>query len=230
MPKNSNSLYNIIDEDRDIIVIHKMPGVAVETKKIGEIDLVSALRNYVHAKDGNTYIGIVHRLDQPVEGLMVVAKNPKAAAFLSSQVSGANGRMEKIYHARVYGQIAEEEGQLTDWLVKDGRTNLQSVVDEAFAKSDKGKASKKAVLDYRVIERQEYSELLEIKLGTGRHHQIRVQLANAGVPILGDTKYGSSESIDYSRQQGIKQLALKSVRLGFVHPGNDKYVKYSIEI
>ena len=190
----------IIFEDADMIVCHKLPGIAVQSASVSERDMESELKKYLHG--GSLFV--VHRLDKPVEGLVVFAKNKKAAACLSEQAR-PEGTMKKEYIAASYGKLPSEEGTLTDWLIKDGRTNTSSITKDTV----KGK---KAVLDYRslpkdsedfekaakmlgVTEGTECSGLniYAITLGSGRHHQIRVQFANAGASLLGDVKYGGSQ-------------------------------------
>ena len=187
----------IISEDADMIVCRKHAGIAVQSASVSERDMESELRKYL----GGGSLFVVHRLDKPVEGLVVFAKNKKAAACLSEQAK-PGGMMKKEYIAASYGRLPSEEGTLTDWLIKDGRTNTSSVTKDTA----KGK---KAVLEYRLLPKdskryQKAADLLglpqetdceapniySITLGSGRHHQIRVQLSNAGAPILGDVKYG----------------------------------------
>ena len=189
--------YKIIFEDKDIIVCQKMAGIPVQTGKIGAIDLVSELKNYImkSAKTKPTkepYLGVVHRLDQPVEGVILFAKNQVAAGALSKQLT--TGIMNKCYYAVAAGvpKKGEEKGVLTDYLVKDAKTNSSSVTTK-----DKGKESK---LEYTLINQATINDkafsLYDIHLLTGRHHQIRVQMANTKLPLLGDKKYGSEESIN----------------------------------
>lgn len=218
----------ILYEDQDSIVCYKPAGIAVQTAGISQQDMVSELKNYL-AKQGkkNPYVGVVHRLDQPVSGVLVFARNQAAAASLSAQVQ--DGRMEKIYRAYVYGTFDEtdKEGTLEDILYKDAKTNMSRVV---LPGSKEAKFGKKAKLSYKVIREtsvgeEAYSEL-EIKLHTGRHHQIRVQLSHTGHPILGDTKYGTSESAELSAkvENGLKLCAYK---LSFIHPKTKKEVEFT---
>ena len=220
---------NIIFEDEYIIVLHKEPFVAVQTAKIGEKDLVSELKKYL-GKDA--FLGIVHRLDQPVEGVVVFAKTKQAASFLSAQISENSIKrdnqykeklMHKLYHADVYGHMPSEEGYLEDYLLKDGRNNASKVVASKNIKD-----AKLAVLHYRVIERCDEQERLEIELFTGRHHQIRVQLANANCPILGDVKYGTDASKLYSKEQGIRNTSLVAYSLSLIHPSTGKRMEFHL--
>lgn len=137
----------IIYEDKDIIVCHKPSGIAVQSAGIGSIDMVSELKNYLNlsgqnpsktSKNKEPYLGIVHRLDQPVEGVMVFAKTPKAAASLSGQAEGSlSGGMTKIYQAEVFGHLQEQSGELRNYLIKDGKTNTSKAVEEADIVSNK---------------------------------------------------------------------------------------------
>ena len=172
--------------DDAIVVVYKPAGLAVQTKKMGEKDLESLLRTWQAGQGAGTYIGVVHRLDQPVEGVMVLARTKEAAAALSAQAAGTD--MQKTYVAVTRGVLPKVEGQLTDFLLRDGKTNTSRVVDR------KTPGAKKASLDYRILSVQTTEakqSLVEIHLHTGRHHQIRVQFAHAGTSLVGDNKYGS---------------------------------------
>lgn len=232
-----DSRIEIIYEDADIIVCHKYAGIAVQTAGIGSKDIVSELKNYLKPAAGKKepYLGIVHRLDQPVEGVMVFAKTPKAAASLSKQVEKGEGGatasdnatmgMRKIYQAEVVGYMETPSGELKDYLIKDGKSNISRVAGQAEIASGQAKP---AVLRYEVKERFEETELLEIQLLTGRHHQIRVQLSHAGCPLAGDTKYASEASAAYNRKHSIRTVALKAVRLEFSHPVTGTWMVFSI--
>lgn len=222
---------DIIYEDKDIIVCHKKPGIAVQTARPGEPDMESALKNYLKSP----YVGIVHRLDQPVEGLLVFAKTQAAAAQLSRQNQGS--AMSKKYYAvaLLKGKtlpISDEEernekGQeqiLVDYLVKNGRDNTSVIADE------KTKEAKRAELTYKIVEvSQAKTALIHVTLTTGRHHQIRVQLANAGMPLLGDGKYGSEASRKISRENHISHIALCAYSLAFFHPATKKRMEFAID-
>ena len=174
----------------------------------------SALKTYRARKGEKPYIGVVHRLDQPVQGLLVFAKNQESAGNLSKQIQ--QGKFEKRYLAYVEGFPKKEEGCLVDELEKDSKNNCSRVVE------GKTPGSKSAKLFYKKIKETEKGTLLEIKLETGRHHQIRVQLAHAGMPIFGDTKYNP----DSQRQQ---PLSLCSYRLSFYHPRTKKKMEFQIK-
>lgn len=228
----------IIHEDNDIIVCYKPAGIAVQTAGIAQQDMVSELKNYLvgscasdkgqNKQTGGKepYVAVVHRLDQPVSGVLVFAKNKAAASSLSAQVQ--DGRAEKVYRARVYGSFeGSKEGILENILYKDAKSNTSKVVQPGSKEAGLGKKAKLAykVLQEMSLEGQNYSEL-EIKLFTGRHHQIRVQLSYAGHPILGDTKYGSGASAQLSEQMG-KGLKLCAYQLTFIHPKTGKTVTYT---
>ena len=182
----------IVYEDKDQIVIHKPAGVATQTARLGEKDLVSEVKNYIAKESGsnNPYVAVINRLDQPVEGIVLFAKNAKVAAALTSQMQ--DGSMQKFYYAVVAGHMDMPEGTLIDYMEKDTRSNLSRVVSEA------SKNAKKAILSYEVKANLEKMQFLQIQLLTGRHHQIRVQFSHRKHPLIGDTKYGSSESIALS--------------------------------
>lgn len=209
---------NILYEDDAIIVCVKEAGVATQTKQIGQKDMESMLRTYRMQKGEPSYIGVVHRLDQPVAGVMVFAKTKEAAANLSRQI--ATKSADKFYYAVTDGLPAQKKGTLEDYLLRDGRTNISKVV------SAKTAGAKRAELSYEVIEQNDRSAILRIKLHTGRHHQIRVQLANAGWPLVGDRKYNFKENMKPSGQQ----LSLCSYKLAFKHPETGRSVSYEIEL
>ncbi len=224
----------ILYEDNDIIVCYKPAGIAVQTAGIAQQDMVSELKNYLAgggahnrpAGGKESYVAVVHRLDQPVSGVLVFAKNKTAAASLSAQVQ--DGRAEKIYRALVYGTFEDaKEGVLEDILYKDAKSNTSRVVLPGSKDAGLGKKAKLAytVLHEQSLEGQSYSEL-EIKLYTGRHHQIRVQLSYAGHAILGDTKYGSEASKELSAQIG-KGLKLCAYQLTFIHPKTGEKVTFT---
>ena len=180
MWNNKNSIEDmIIFEDKDILVCHKAAGIAVQNARIGAADMESSLKNYLALKNMETvpYLGVVHRLDQPVEGVLVFAKNKKAAAGLTRQIT--TGNIVKEYLAVTDRMSEKRQGRLEDYLIKNGRTNTSEVV------TSKTSGAKKAVLDYEVIhqisdERTESGKriLIKIHLETGSHHQIRVQMAH----------------------------------------------------
>ena len=204
---------DIIYEDLHILVCRKPAGLAVQNASFGRKDLESMLKTYLFEKDGkaNPYLGIIHRLDQPVQGLVVFAKNPKSAADLSAQVQ--DGRMKKYYRAVTCGIPEKKEERLVNYLKKNSRTNLSECV------SEKVQGAKKAELYYHVLEEKDNYALLEIELFTGRHHQIRVQMVKNQTPLYGDQKYNKNA------QKG-EQIALCASRLEFYHPATGKKMQY----
>ena len=221
----------ILYEDKDIIVCHKPAGIATQTARVGQADMASEITNYLKAARPDSkkpiYVRVVHRLDQPVEGILVFAKNKAAAAALSKQAAGE--RMEKEYLAVVCGKEIPQSGELTDYLVKDGRTNTSHIVPPEV------KDAKRAVLEYEVLEKKPPEEddpyqlaLVRICLHTGRHHQIRVQMANAGMPLLGDHKYADDVTLAMTKRLGTKEIALCASRLAFDHPGTGKRMQFQI--
>lgn len=202
----------ILYEDADIIVCIKPAGIASQGSRGFKQDMTDLLKLHIQTmtgKKGEPYLGIVHRLDQPVSGIMVYAKNAAAAASLSAQA--ASDKMKKRYYAVLEGCPSREEGVLTDYLLRDRRTNMSSVVPEARKKEN---GVKRAELSYSVMKKKEALCLVEIELKTGRHHQIRVQFSHIGCPLYGDRKY-------HVTTEG-RELALFSHYLEFVHPGTGK--------
>ena len=201
----------IIYEDNHIIVAEKPRNMPVQGDISGDMDFLSVIKEYVrvkYKKPGEAYIGLVHRLDRPVGGVMVFARTSKAAARLSAAIK--QGSFFKEYYAVVKGKPADE-AVLRDYLLKDGKRNVSSIVKEGTV------GAKYAELAYSLIEQRQNSSLLKVILKTGRAHQIRVQLAGTGLPIIGDAKYGA----------GGRTLSLWSARLGFEHPTKKEYVQFS---
>lgn len=209
----------IIYEDQAIIVCYKPAGIATETKRIGQQDMVSLLKNYRVKKKEEPYVGMVHRLDQPVEGLLVFGKTKTATADLSKQVQTRS--IGKYYYAvgRVLSTdnnpLSQEGGTLTDYILFQKKTNVSSIVSAGTPQA------KKAVLDYRILGENEGNVCFDIALHTGRHHQIRLQMAHHGYPLIGDSKYGTQTD------RGT-QLALCSYRLQFIHPTTGENMDFSI--
>ncbi len=207
---------HIIYEDSDILVCEKPAGLPVQTAKTGRPDLISELKNYRVKNQENPYIGLVHRLDQPVCGIMVFAKTKAAAAHLSRQVSSRS--IGKEYLAVVCG--LPEKGELHDFLLKDGRTNTSRVVPEHTP------GAKEAHLSYEIIQANPdtLKSLVRICLHTGRHHQIRVQFAHAGFPLYADTKYGQPLPAG-----SFCPVALCSHKISFIHPKTGKAMTFTVE-
>lgn len=224
---------NIIFEDAHLLVFYKPAGVPVQSARIGVKDCENMLKNYLHQKSpekGEPYLAVIHRLDQPVEGLLVFAKTREAAAELNRQ--GTAGLLEKRYlavrhvdncsenvpiqwdfcgkpHENVENYV-DKWTKKVDFLKKNGRENRSEIV------SPQTSGAKKAILFYRVLDYVDGLELVEIRLQTGRHHQIRVQMAGMGTPLLGDRKYGK----DSEEVRNVDNLypALCAWHLEFEHP------------
>ncbi len=208
--------YRILYEDSDLFVIWKPAGLAVQSARPSQPDVMSMLRSeLVQRGEKAPYLGLVNRLDQPVEGIFLVAGNAHAAAALSRQAAGHDS-MKKWYLALVCGKLVPAEGNLVDYLRKDNAANRSFVAPAGTA------GAKRSELTYRVLLEQEGKSLVEIRLRTGRHHQIRVQLAHAGAPILGDFKYGGAAA-------GEGQLALCAYRIEFRHPRTGKLMCFREE-
>lgn len=214
---------NIVYEDKDQIVIHKPAGVATQTARLGEKDLISEVKNHIARSSGgnNPYVAVINRLDQPVEGIVLFAKNAKAAAVLSSQMQ--DGSMEKYYLAAIYGNMDMTEDTLVDYLQKDGKTNTSKVV------LANAKDAKKAILEYTVEATTESMQLVCIHLLTGRHHQIRVQFSNRKHPLIGDTKYGTESSKAFTRECNVRVPALCAYKLLWKHPVTGKDMEINVE-
>lgn len=205
---------NIIFEDKNIIVVEKPPKLACQNDKTNDESLLDILREKIKKENPNlkdVYLELVQRLDRPVGGLLVLAKTKESNSKLSRQVQ--NRQIKKDYLAVVCGEFLEEKGELRDFLKKNSTINMSRVV------SPDAHGSKEALLLYEVLEKvhtEEYGtlSLVRVNLKTGRHHQIRVQLSNAGCPIWGDNKYNEA----FARGRGWTQIALWSHQLSFRHP------------
>lgn len=207
--------FKILFEDNHIIVVEKKPNIPSQGDKTEDQDMLTMVKQYLkekYQKPGNVYLGLIHRLDRPVGGIMIFAKTSKAAARLSDQVR--RKVFKKKYLAVVDGKLEIEEGSLEDYLYKEERNNISKVV------SKNKKNAKWAKLDYKVLKYHEVKNLslLEINLHTGRHHQIRVQLSHLGHSIFGDQKYGT-------RGKG-KQIALWAYELSIEHPITKKEMTF----
>ena len=205
----------VVYEDNHIIVVNKTASEIVQGDKTGDTPLSETVKQYLkekYNKPGNVVLGVTHRLDRPVSGLVVFAKTSKALSRLNDMFR--NSEVKKTYWAIVRNRPQELEGELTNWLVRNEKQN------KSYAYDKEVKDSKKAVLCYKTIGHSQNYHLLEVDLKTGRHHQIRCQLAKMGCPIKGDLKYGSP------RSNPDGSICLHARRIAFVHPVS----KESIEI
>lgn len=196
---------DILYEDNHIIVVLKPQNVPSQEDSSGDKDMLSMVKEYIkvkYNKPGNVYVGLVHRLDRPTGGVMVFAKTSKAAGRLSEQFK--NKTAEKTYFAVVQGTLKSKQSKLVNYLLKDEKNNIVKVVPMST------EGSKRAELDYSVLEEKDGFSLLKINLQTGRGHQIRVQFATIGNPVFGDQKYG--------KEMPKANLNLFAVELKFKHP------------
>ncbi len=197
----------ILYEDNHILVFNKVPGEIVQGDKTGDECLAETLKTYIawrDSKPGKVYLGIPHRLDRPVSGIVVFAKTSKALSRLSEMFR--TGDMHKTYWALCCGAPANEAGELTDWLVRNEKIN------KSFISKPGATGAKEARLRYRLIGKTDRYSLISVQLLTGRHHQIRCQLAAMGCVIKGDLKYGAPRS---NPDGGI---CLHSREIRFIHP------------
>ena len=181
---------NVLYEDNHIIVVNKQSGEIVQGDKTGDTPLSDIVKTYLkekYNKPGNVFLGVVHRLDRPVSGVVLFAKTSKALPRLN-KLFAEHEKVRKTYWAIVGNKPPQESGTLTHWLTRNEKTNTAKAYDREVPNS------KKAILDYRLIAARQRYFLLEIRLHTGRHHQIRCQLAKMGCPIKGDLKYGAPRS------------------------------------
>lgn len=231
---------NVIYEDKDILVCFKPAGIATQTAKLSDQDMVSQIKNDLAQKEGtkNPYVGIIHRLDQPVSGLLVFAKNPKAAASLSKQIQ--DGNANKDYIAMCFGVLEEKSGELTHYIMKDSMTKLAKVLEEKIfleKQAENAPASgkeesnfyKKAILSYEVEKELEDSSIIKVHLQTGRFHQIRAQFSHIGHPLLGDAKYQTAVSRELSMKKRINKIALCANHLTLQHPTTGKVMEFVLD-
>mgnify|MGYP003301934672 CR=1 FL=1 len=205
---------NVIFEDNHLLVVEKPINMPVCEDESKDLDLLTCLKLYIkdkYQKPGNVYLGLVHRLDRPVGGVMVFAKTSKAASRLSKQV--VEHRLDKTYLAVVCGKVPES-GNLHDYLVKDKKKNQSYVTDKVHGKE--------ARLSYKRLDYKDGFSLVEVHLETGRSHQIRVQFSSRGFPLVGDAKYNKNHD-------GKTSVALFAKRLTFKHPISKEVLSFELD-
>jgi len=204
----------VIYEDNHIIVVNKSSSEIVQGDKTGDTPLSETVKQYLkekYNKPGNVFLGVVHRLDRPVSGIVLFAKTSKALPRLNEMFK--NSEVKKTYWAIVKNCPKETEGELVHYLVRNEKQN------KSYAYDKEVKDSKKAILDYKLIGHSQNYYLLEVHLHTGRHHQIRCQLAKMGCPIKGDLKYGSP------RSNPDGSICLHSRKISFIHPVSKELIE-----
>ena len=203
----------VVYEDNHIIIVYKESGEIVQGDKTGDVPLSETVKEYIkekYHKPGNVFLGVVHRLDRPVAGLVVFARTSKALSRLNEMFR--KGEVHKTYWSITQNVPADEQGTLTNWMTRNEKQNKSYAYDREVP------GAKKAVLKYRVIGHSDRYHLLEITLLTGRHHQIRCQLAHIDCPIKGDLKYGAR------RSNPDGSISLLSHRVQFIHPVSGKEI------
>ena len=217
-------MLDVLYEDEEIIVVKKPVGMEAQSASSFEPDMVSEIKKHIHnlcPEKGEPYVGVIHRLDKPVSGVMVYARTRKAAASLSKQVQ--DGTMRKMYLAVVCGRTVDNVENFVDYLLKDSRQNLSKIVEKGTT------GAKRAELRYRVVEKTEEPEsfsLVEVELFTGRHHQIRVQFAGRGLPLWGDNRYNPAWAGGKKAGKPAGSVALSAYRLSFVHPSTGELMTF----
>ena len=206
-------MINIIYEDNHLLVVEKPINIPVQADDSHDLDFLTMLKEFIKKRDkkpGNVYLGLVHRLDRPVGGIMVFAKTSKCASRLSEQVRTRT--LKKIYYAVVENKI-EKDGTFKDFLLKDKKNNIVKV----------DKNGKEAILNYELIDYKDNLSLVKLNLQTGRSHQIRVQFSSRKHPLYGDNKYNKNAKVG-------QQIALFAKSLEFVHPTTKEHMKFSLEL
>ena len=209
----------IVFEDNHLLIINKKAGQLVQGDKTGDLSLLDLIKNFIKKRDqkpGNVFLGLVHRIDRPTSGLVIYAKTSKALSRLTQMVK--NREIKKTYWAIVPKVEIPQNQRLVHYLQKNEKNNKSTV----FPKATEG--AKEAVLNYQIIKALDNFQLLEVDLETGRHHQIRAQLAKIGAPIKGDLKYGASRS---NPDGGIH---LHARRLEFIHPVTKENIKITAPV
>ena len=204
----------VVYEDNHVIIVHKESGESVQGDKTGDKPLSETVKDYIRDKfhkPGNVFLGVVHRLDRPVAGLVVFARTSKALSRLNEMFR--KGEVHKTYWAITKNAPAEPEGTLVNWIVRNEKQNKSYVYDKEVPNA------KRAELKYRVIAHTENYHLIEVNLLTGRHHQIRCQLAHMGCVIKGDLKYGAP------RSNADGSISLLSHEVTFIHPVSKMEIK-----
>ena len=203
----------VLYEDNHIIVAIKPAGVLSQSDGSSAPDMLTILKAYIkeeYSKPGEVYLGLLHRLDRPVSGVMVFARTSKAASRLSEQIR--TRKVEKIYRCIVNG-VLEGEGRLENFISKDENKNIVTVIDKEKP------GFKASYLDYKALASKEGLTMVEVKLGTGRSHQIRAQMAHSGYPLIGDQKYGDKD-------KRCKDIALEAYKLSFEHPVKREFITF----
>ena len=206
-------MINIIYEDNHLLVVEKPINIPTQEDNTKDKNLLTILKEYIkekYNKPGNVYLGLVHRLDRPVGGIMVFARTSKDAARLSEQVR--NKTFKKTYNAVVIGNI-NKEGKLKDYLLKDEKKNIVKV----------DKNGKEAILNFKKLDFKNNMSLVEINLETGRSHQIRVQMSHYGYPLFGDQKYNKTSKVG-------EQIALFAKKIEFIHPTTNELLTFELDL
>ena len=206
-------MINIIYEDNHLLIVEKPINIPVQADDSKDLDFLTMLKDYIKKRDNkpsNVYLGLVHRLDRPVGGIMVFAKTSKCASRLSEQVRTRS--LKKTYYAVVLGKL-EKDGIFKDYLLKDTKTNIVKV----------DKSGKEAILDYELIDYKDNLSLVKINLKTGRSHQIRVQFSSRGHALYGDNKYNKNARVG-------EQIALFAKSLELIHPTTKEVMKFSLDL
>lgn len=205
---------NVLYEDNQIIVVEKKPNILSQSDITGDMDLLTLVKEYVkekYNKPGNVYIGLVHRLDRPVGGIMVFARTSKAAKRLNEEIK--NHKFNKTYVAMLDGVLKENKGELVNYLYKNPKTGKSKVVDEQF------EGAKLSKLTYEVVGYYKDKTIVKINLITGRHHQIRLQFKNIGYPLYGDQLYGNKTG---------EEIRLYAYKLSFIHPVTKERLEFKL--
>ena len=213
---------NILYEDNHLIAVYKPAGILVQGDETGDATLMDDVKLYLkqkYSKPGKVFLGLLHRLDRPVSGIILFAKTSKGASRLSEQFRSHN--IKKVYHALVEGEMKQQNGTLINFLKKDEQKNIVKVYDREV------EGSKRAELDFEVVESNKKYSLVKIILKTGRSHQIRSQLAHIGHPIVGDVKYGACNSTEDKKHS---EICLCATSLEFKSATGDEMHNLEIEI
>lgn len=228
--KMNQNILNILYEDSHILVCEKPSGTPTQSSRIGAPDMVSLIKNYLYRQNpdkGEPYLAVIHRLDQPVRGILVFAKTAFAAKELNKQLTSHG--FGKYYRALVTGIPSKSEADVENYLVKDSRSNTSRICSANTNGAKKARLHYKTAADdarfFQIPESASAATELDIHLDTGRHHQIRVQMAGIGCPIVGDTKYNPN----LSQAGKWQQICLCAYKLDFTHPKTKKNMHFELK-
>lgn len=210
--------FSVLYEDNHLLIVSKSAGVLSQKDHTGDNSIIEYAKLYVkdkYAKPGNVFLGLPHRLDRPVSGVIVLCKTSKSLSRMTQMIK--DRKVTKIYHAIVSGRPREEKERVISYIKKDQNKNKVTIKDFQFSDAKKG------ILSYNILQAKNGKTLLEVNLETGRPHQIRAQLSHIGTPIIGDLKYGAKKPLS------DKSIGLHARQIEFMHPVSQVAIRVTAE-